>query len=127
MTALTLEQRVVTFQPSSYTTVGPTATTLFTVRDSYFRIVSVDVRIEVAFSGGTPSIIIGVTGTTNLLVTTSDVTEGTPGVYEGSGTGLSNGGALLAPGTAVLLNYTGHASTTQGLARIAFTGYRVGV
>jgi hypothetical protein len=121
-----IEQRVFTFKPASYT--GSETKPLFTVRDCYFRVLSVDVRIETAFSGGTPTIAVGDSGDVDRLVETGDITIGTPGVYEGTGAGLdAGGGALLPPGTAVNVTYTAHASTTQGLARIALTGYRVGI
>ncbi len=125
MAAVNLEQQRFTFRPTSYTVSEQK--TLFTVRDSYFRVTSADVRIETAFTGGTPSLLVGTVADTDHLVASGDVTEGTVGVYEGSGAGLSNGGALLAPGTAVIVDYTAHASTTQGIARVVLTGYRVGV
>jgi hypothetical protein len=120
-----LVQQVFSFRPSSYT--SNETKTLFTVRDAYFRVTSADVRIETAFSGGTPTIAVGVSGgDVDNLVETGDITIGTPGVYKGTGLGLdSGGGALYAPGTAIAVTYTAHASTTQGLARIVITGYRV--
>jgi hypothetical protein len=121
-----LVQEVFTFRPASYT--GSETKTLFTVRDAYFRVTSADVRIETAFSGGSPTIAVGVSGgDVDNLVETGDITIGTPGVYKGTGLGLDSGGALYAPGTAIAVTYTAHASTTQGVARIAITGYRVGV
>ena len=125
MSAIPLEQQVFYFTPASYT--GNSQKTLFTVRDSYFLITSVIVRVETAFTGGTPVILVGTVASTNLLVTSADVTEGSTGVYKGTGTGIASGGALIAPGTAIIVDYTGHASTTQGRARVTITGHRVGI
>lgn len=121
-----LDQRVFSFKPASYT--ASQTKTLFTVRDAYFMVASAIIRIETAFSGGTPTIAVGVVADVDNLIETGDITIGTPGVYKGTGLGLdSGGGALYAPGTAINVTYTAHASTTQGLARVAITGYRVGV
>lgn len=115
-----LVAEVFAFRPSSYT--GNEQKTLFTVRDSYFHIASCVVRVETAFTGGTPVIKVGTVATTDLLVAAADVTEGSTGVYAGSGTNK-----LIAPGTAIIVDWTGHASTTQGIARIAIVGYRIGI
>lgn len=115
-----LAQSVFSFKPASYT--SNSQKTLFTVGGSYFVVTSCVVRVETAFTAGSPVIKVGTSGTADLLVGASDVTEGTVGVYLGAGTNK-----LLAPGTAVIVDWTGHASTTQGIARIAITGYVVGV
>lgn len=115
-----LDQHVFTFRPTSYT--ANEQKTLWTVRDAYFKVVGCDVRIEQGFSGGTPLMSVGTVADPSLLAGTGDITIGTPGVYPGSALG-----ELIAPGTAVIVNYTAHASATQGLARVAITGYRVGV
>ncbi len=115
-----LDQHVFTFRPASYT--ANEQKTLFTVRDAYFRVISCDVRIESVFTAGTPALSVGTVADTGLLAASGDITIGTAGVYAGGAVG-----ELIAPGTAVIANYTGHASTTAGLARIALTGFKVGV
>lgn len=120
MGLIPVSQSVFTFAPTSYT--GNEQKTLFTVRDAYLHIVSCDVRVETAFTGGTPVLKVGTVATTDLLVAAGDVTEGSTGVYAGSGVNK-----LIAPGTAVVVDWTGHASTTQGSARIAITAYKVGI
>lgn len=125
MSGVPFEQHCFSYRPASYTATE--TKTLFTVRDAYFQVVSAVVRIETAFSGGTPTISVGNSDVDN-LVETGDVTIGTPGVYKGTGLGLdAGGGALYAPGTAINVTYTHHASTTAGAARITITGYRVGI
>jgi hypothetical protein len=113
-----LTQGVFSFQPADYT--ANEQKTLFTVRDSYFLVTSCAVRVETAFTAGAPVIKVGTVATVDLLVAAADVTEGSTGVYLGSGTNK-----LLAPGTAVIVDWTGDAATTQGIARIVITGHRV--
>ncbi len=90
MSAVPIDQAVFTFKPASYTVTE--TKTLFTVRDSYLRVLSADIRIETAFSGGTPTITVGVVADVDNLIEAGDVTIGTPGVYKGSGLGLDSGG-----------------------------------
>jgi hypothetical protein len=113
-----VHQQVFTFKPSSYT--ANEQRTLFSIRDSYFRVISCDVRIQTAFNGS-PALQVGTVATPSQFATSGEISIGSVGVYEGGGSGL------LAPGTAVIADYTGHASTTAGLARITLTGFRVGV
>jgi hypothetical protein len=122
-----LVQQVFSFRPADYTVTETKI--LFTVRDAYLRVTAADIRIETAFSGGTPTIAVGISGgDVDNLIETGDITIGTPGVYKGTGLGLdSGGGALYAPGTAIAVTYTAHASATQGVARIAITGHTVGI
>lgn len=113
-----LAQSVFSFKPASYT--GNEQKALFAVRDAYFLVTSCVVRVETAFTGGTPVLKVGTAATADLLVAAADVAEGSTGVYLGSGANK-----LLAPGTQVVVDWTGHASTTQGIARIVITGHRV--
>lgn len=113
------------FKPASYT--ANSQPVLFTVRDSYLQIVSCIVRVETAFTAGAPVLKVGTVATTDLLVSATDVTEGSVGVYKGTGSGLTGGGALIPNGTAIIVDWTGAGLTTQGLARVVITAFRVGV
>ncbi len=122
---INVDQFVFEFKPASYT--ANSQPVLFTVRDSYFMVLSCIVRVETIFTAGAPVLKVGTVATVGLLASATDVTEGTVGVYKGTGTGLTGGGALIPNGTAIIVDWTGDAATTQGLARVAITGYRIGI
>lgn len=121
MAILDLEQRAFDFRPAAY---GSNETRNLIPLPAGFRVISAAARVTTAWNG-TPTIAVGVTGTANRYMVTGDFTLGTPGLYQGSGAGLANGGDLIKANTFLTLTYTGAASgNTAGAVRVTVTGYR---
>lgn len=77
--------------------------------------------VETAFNGTSPSVLLGITGTTDAIMAAGDITEGTTGLYAVAAASLKSGGFHVpaAADTPIYITYSVSGSPTAGKVRFA--------
>lgn len=117
---LKLKKHIFNFDPTAaqLVVVGPTQFCAMGVKRGTW-VLGVAVRVGVGFNGTGAVIIVGDDDATNGFVAAADVTEATPGLYDGYGTFFSTtNGKIYTTNDTIELSYTGAADATTGACSV---------